>query len=68
MCTNSGASSEYSNHSLQVSGATELSQAEVPEKVIQDITGHHSIKALRQYKKVSDSKRKLLVIFLLENQ
>ena len=34
MCTNSGAGSQYSNHSLQASGATELFQVEVPEKVI----------------------------------
>lgn len=53
-----GCASEYSNHSLRASGATELFQAEVPEKVIQDMTGHRSVKALRQYEKVSDVQKK----------
>ena len=58
MFTKSGAGSEYSNHSLRASGASELFQAEVPERVIQGITGHRSIKALRQYEKVSDVQKK----------
>ena len=43
----------YTNHSLRASGATKLFQKEVPEKVIQEITGHRSLKALRKYEKVS---------------
>jgi len=60
MFSNSGDHSEYSNHSPRASGATELSQAEVPEKVIHEITGHRSVKALCQYEKVSDVKKSSL--------
>ena len=38
-----------SNHSLRVTGASVLFQANVPEKIIQERTGHRSIKALRLY-------------------
>ena len=44
---------EYTNHSLRASGASEMFVSHVPEKVIQGFTGHRSLKALRQYEKVS---------------
>lgn len=44
---------EYTNHGLRASGASEMFDSHVPEKVIQDFTGHCSLKALRQYEKVS---------------
>ena len=37
------------NHSLRATGASELFQAGVPEKIVQERTGHHSVKALRLY-------------------
>ena len=37
---------KFTNYSLRASGTTELFQKEVPEKVIQEITGHRSLKAL----------------------
>lgn len=42
----------FTNHSLRASGATELFRHEVPEKIIQEHTGHRSICSLRQYEKV----------------
>ena len=39
--------SKFTNYSLRASGTTELFQKEVPEKVIQEITGHRSLKVLR---------------------
>lgn len=53
MCHEAGIDGDFSNHSLRASGATELFQSGVPEKVIQDFTGHQSVKALRQYEKVA---------------
>ena len=35
-----------SNHSLRASGATEMFKAGVPEKIIQERTGHRSLKLL----------------------
>ena len=47
MCSQAGLSTEYTNHSLRAYGATSLFQAKVPEKLIQQRTGHKSLKALR---------------------
>ena len=41
-----------SNHSLQATGTTALFASGVPEKIIQKITGHRSIEALRIYEHV----------------
>ena len=41
------------NHCLRATGATRLFEANVPEKLIQDRTGHRSIGALRQYEHTS---------------
>ena len=42
------------NHSLHVTGATSLYSANVPETIIQQQTGHQSLKALRSYECTSD--------------
>ena len=42
-----------SNHSLRASGATAMLQNGVPEKIIQKVTGHRSLEALREYERVS---------------
>ena len=44
-----------SNHSLRVTGASNLFQAGVPEKIIQERTGHRSLKALRMYERTTTS-------------
>ena len=49
---------DFTNHSLRATGATELFQSEAPEKVIQGITGHRSMQALRQYERVGDLQKK----------
>jgi len=51
-------SGDFTNHSLQASGATELFQSEVLENVIQGMTGHHSMSALHQYERVGDAQKK----------
>ena len=53
-CSQAGLSTEFTNHSLRAYGATSLFQAKVPEKLIQQCTGHKSLKALRQYERTSD--------------
>ena len=54
MCSQAGLSTEFTNYSLRAYGATSLFQAKVPEKLIQQRTGHKSLKALRQYERTSD--------------
>ena len=54
MCSQADLSTEFTNHSLRAYGATSLFQAQVPEKLIQQRTGHKSLKALRQYERMSD--------------
>ena len=41
------------NHSLRVTGATRLFEANVPEKLIQERIGHKSTDALRRYEPTS---------------
>jgi len=55
MCVEARISGNFTNHSLRVYGATALYHAKVPEKLIQQRTGHQSLKALRQYERTSDS-------------
>ena len=54
MCSQAGLSTDFTNHSLLAYGTTSLFQAHVPEKPIQQRTGHKSLKALRQYERTSD--------------
>ena len=54
MCDEAGISGKKTNHSLRVSGATSLFDAGVPERVIQQRTGHRSIEGLRIYERNTD--------------
>ena len=54
VCADAGIGGNKTNHSLRATGATELYQAGVPEKVIQERTGHLSLTGLRQYERTSD--------------
>ena len=49
MCPDAGISGNQTNHSLRATGATEMFQAQVPEKIIQERTGHRPLAALRTY-------------------
>ena len=44
------------NHSLRATGASLLFQAGVAEKIVQERTGHRSVKALRLYKRTTTAK------------
>ena len=58
MCSDAGLVGKKTNHSLHVSGATSLFEAGVPERVIQQRTGHCSLQSLRVYERVSDGQEK----------
>ena len=45
------------NHSLKATGATVMYVADVPEKIIQERTGHRSLTALRIYEWTTEDKQ-----------
>ena len=53
MCAECGLAGSKTNHSLRATGATELFNAGIPEKVIQKHTGHLSLSGLRHYERVT---------------
>ena len=55
MCVAAGLSNSFTNHSLRAYGATAMFQAGIPEKLIQQRTGHRSIDTLRKYERTSES-------------
>ena len=52
MCSEAGVNGKKTNHSLRVAGTTSLYEAGVPEKVIQQCTGHPCLESLRTYERV----------------
>lgn len=58
MCYDAGIEGKKTNHSLRVSGASTLFEAGVPERVIQQRTGHRSLLSLRMYEQVSEGQEK----------
>ena len=54
MCMNAGISGNKTNHSLRSFGVTEMFTSKLPEKVIQERSGHRSLDALRVYEKTDD--------------
>lgn len=51
MCMEAGIEEKKTNHSLRATGATAMFAAQVPEKIIKDVTGHKSSKALALYER-----------------
>ena len=64
MMAQAGFEGYYTNHSLQVSSATRLFDAEVDEQLIMSRTGHSSTSGVRAYKRISE-KLKLITSDLL---
>ena len=59
MCKDAGISGHKTNHSLRAYAATELFRAGIPEKVIQDRSGHRSLEGLRKYECISDQQKRV---------
>ena len=49
MCKEAEFDKSFTNHSLRAYGATKMYQAKVPEKLIQQRTGHRSLEGLCRY-------------------
>ena len=60
MCEQAEIKGNKTNHSLRATGATKLYESGVPEKLIQEHTGHRSLEALRVYKQTFSSTRQYL--------
>ena len=57
MCEQASISGKRTNHSLRATGITTMFQAGLPEKVIQDRSGHRSIDGLRKYERISEEQQ-----------
>ena len=55
------------NHSLRATGATPLFQKNVPERIVQKVTGHRSVEALRFYERISVSQNREVSKTLMTN-
>ena len=64
MCRNAGLEGHQTNHSLRATGATEMYQGNVPEKLIQERTGHRLLKSLRVYERSTDEQHKAVSTLL----
>ena len=53
MSEEAGTKSCYTNHSFRATSTTRLFNSDVPEKIIQDKSGHRSLTGLRAYEKVT---------------
>ena len=51
MCSDGGVAGRKTNHSLRATAAMQMYEAGVPEKMIQERTGHRSVTALREYQR-----------------
>ena len=68
VCKEAGIQGHKSNHSLRATGATELFIAGVPEKIIQERTGHRSIECLRMYERTTQKQQQAVSNILSERE
>ena len=54
MCEEANIVGKKTNHSLRVAGASSLFAAGIPERVIQQRTGHRSLDGLRTFERVTE--------------
>jgi integrase len=54
MCSSAGISGKKTNHSLRLFGVSSMFEENIPEKIIQERSGHRSITALRVYEKITN--------------
>ena len=68
MCSEAQISTRKTNHSLRATGATELYNAGVPEKIIKEQTGLRSTNGLRVYKRTSQNQHQAVSKLLSSKQ
>ena len=65
MCAHASIEGNKTNHSIRATGASELFHANVPEKMIQERTGHRSVVALHTYERTAHSQHQAISYILL---
>ena len=60
MCSLAGIEGRISNHSLRATSVTQMYVSGVPEKVIQERTGHRSLEALRMYERTNAQQHEMV--------
>ena len=68
MCIEADIKGHKTNHSLRATGASELFEAGVPEKIIKERTGHRSLDALRCYEKTTCTQHNAVSSILCQNK
>ena len=58
MCEKAKTNGNKTNHSLRASSETFLFDSGVPEKIIQERTGHRSLEPLRTYERTTEHQHK----------
>ena len=66
MCIEAGIQGNKTNHSLRSTG-TQMFQAEVPEKIIQQRTGHRSLVAMRAYERTTEEQHQAVSSLLAQS-
>ena len=56
------------NHSLRATSASEMFAHQVPEKLIQERTGHHSLEALRTYERSNEEQHRAVSSVLCDSK
>ena len=67
MCRQGGVCGNKTNHGLRANGATQMYNSGVPEKIIQERTGHRSLKALWMYECVNQQHRAVFECIFLSS-
>lgn len=65
MCKEAGIMEKKTNHSLRATGASALFHANVPEKLIREVTGHKS-NSLHLYERPTEDQRKAVSKVLVQ--
>ena len=68
MCQAAGIVGHKTNHSLRATAASEMFAQQVPEKLIQERTGHRSLEALRTYERSNEEQHRAVSSVLCETK
>ena len=60
MCSLAGIEGRITNHSMRATSVTQMYETGVPEKVIQERTGHRSLEALRVYERTNSDQHQIV--------
>ena len=67
MCAEANIKGSKTNHSLRATAATQMFQEGVPEKLIQERTGHRLLEGLRSYERLCEPQHKAVSSLLSTN-